>query len=141
MSRPVFSLALAAGLLACFLSSARADGYKREISYQNKQDLFYNFYEGPNPSGTATAMYVSPRPVPANVGHTYITYQPFMPHEYLYKHKRTHYSYGCGAGWSRSKIRYGTYGLYADHWWWIVKGERPQLPRPPISLGVGITVP
>lgn len=141
MSRPIFSLALAAGLLACSLSPARADGYKRAISYQNKQDLFYNFYEGPNPSGTATAMYVSPRPVPAYVGHTYITYQPFMPHEYLYKHTRTHYSYGCGAGWSRAKIRYGTHGLWADHWWWIVKGEHPSLPRPPVALGVGITVP
>jgi hypothetical protein len=99
--------------------------YKRVISYQSKQDLFYNAYEGPNPSGTATAMYISPRPVPPNVGHTYTTYQPFMPHEYLYRHTRSHYAYEPGAGWSRAKIRYRTHGLWLDHWWWIVKGDCP----------------
>jgi hypothetical protein len=86
-------------------------------------------------------MYVSPRPVPAYVGHTYITYQPFMPHEYLYKHTRTHYAYDCNAGWSRAKIRYGTYGLRADHWWWTVKGDRPNMAHLPLALGVGIVVP
>ena len=57
------------------------------ISYQDKRDLFANYYVGPQPSGTAAQMYVSPQPVPANVGHTYTTYQPLMPHEYpQYKH-------------------------------------------------------
>jgi hypothetical protein len=36
------------------------------------------------------ALYVSPRPVPPMVGHTYITYQPVMPHEYLYTHHRVY---------------------------------------------------
>lgn len=85
--------------------------YKRIISYQNKGDLFYNNYEGPQPSGTAAQMYVSPLPVPANVGHTYTTYQPFMPQEMMHHHCRTHYAHTPGAGWSRAKIRYGTSGL------------------------------
>jgi len=38
-------------------------------------DVFYNFY-------------VSPRPVPPRVGHTWITYPPFMAHEFLYRHHR-----------------------------------------------------
>ena len=45
----------------------------------------------PSPARTTTRraqMYVSPLPVPANVGHTYTTYQPFMPHEYTYSHQR-----------------------------------------------------
>jgi len=106
--------AIVAGLIAlCMGVEVRAtEGlYKRTISYQNKQDLFYNFYEGPNPSGVPVAMYPSPRPVPAFVGHTYTTYQPFMPHEYLYRHTRSHYAYTPGAGWTRAKIRYRTYGL------------------------------
>ena len=85
--------------------------WKRTISYQDKNDLFYNYQVGPNPSGTAAQMYVSPRPVPPHVGHTYTTYQPLMPHEYMYKHTRSHYAYQRGAGWSRSKIRYRTCGL------------------------------
>lgn len=118
--RPATIALLAVGLAAgaCGARQAHADGPKRTISYQSKQDLFYNYYEGPDPSGTATAMYVSPRPVPVHVGHTYTTYQPFMPHEYLYHHKRSHYAHVPGAGWSRAKIRYGTAGLRADHWWW-----------------------
>ena len=59
---------------------------KRQVSYQNQKDLFYNYYVGPAPSGTAAQLYVSPLPVPAFVGHTWITYQPLMPHEFLYGH-------------------------------------------------------
>jgi hypothetical protein len=146
MSIRISAMALvAAGLsAACFSQHARAtEGlHKRTISYQNKQDLFYNFYEGPNPSGVPVGMYPSPRPVPVNVGHTYTTYQPFMPHEYLYRHTRSHYAYNCGSGWSRAKVRYRTHGLWADHWWWIVKGERPHLPSPPPpGLGAAIVIP
>lgn len=85
--------------------------WQRVISYQDKRDLFANYYVGPYPSGTAAQMYVSPQPVPANVGHTYVTYQPLMPHEYLYKHTRSHYAYTPGAGWYRSKVRWRTRGL------------------------------
>jgi hypothetical protein len=118
MSIRVTTLALlVAGLAVASVAPAQAaEGlYKRTISYQNKQDLFYNFYEGPDPSGTTAAMYVSPRPVPVYVGHTYTTYQPFMPHEYLYAHTRSHYAHAPGAGWSRAKIRYRTGGLWLDH--------------------------
>ncbi len=55
-------------------------------------DVFYNFYVPPVPAGAAPGMgaqlYVSPRPVPPRVGHTWHTYPPFMPHEFLYKHRR-----------------------------------------------------
>ena len=114
--RPAALALLAVGLAACASATPprpMALG-SAVISYQDKQDLFYNFYEGPDPSGTAAAMYVSPRPVPAYVGHTYTTYQPFMPHEYLYRHTRSHYAHTPGAGWSRAKIRYRTYGLRLD---------------------------
>lgn len=88
---------------------------RRTISYQDKNDLFANYQVGPNPSGTAAQMYVSPLPVPPHVGHTYVTYQPLMPHEMLYSHHRTHYAYQRGAGWSRSKIRYHSHGLTFQH--------------------------
>jgi hypothetical protein len=102
-------------VLECMTSGnpARADeGWagRRRISMQAKNDLFYNYYVGPYPSGTAAQLYVSPMPVPSNVGHTWITYQPFMPHEYLYRHHRAYYTYNPGAGWTRTKVRYGTAG-------------------------------
>ena len=122
--RPAAIALVALGLVASALS-ARSHAWERTISYQSKQDLFYNFYEGPDPSGTAAGMYVSPRPVPAHVGHTYTTYQPLMPHEYLYKHTRSHYAHVPGAGWSRAKVRYRTHGLGIQHVWWELKGWMP----------------
>lgn len=53
-------------------------------------DLFYNYYVPGNPPAQ---MYLSPRPTPPLVGHTYITYQPLYPHEYLYHHSRSYYGY------------------------------------------------
>ena len=54
-------------------------------------DLFYNYYVPPGDAGDVGAqMYLSPRPTPPLVGHTYVTYQPLMPHELLYKHRRTY---------------------------------------------------
>jgi len=104
--------ALLAGSWLCGSDANAAEGrWKRSISYQSKNDLFANYQVGSSPCGAAAAMYVSPRPIPANVGHTYTTYQPLMPHEFMYKHKRSNYAHVPGAGWSRSKTRYSTYGL------------------------------
>jgi hypothetical protein len=95
----------------------RGDG-KRRISYQHQKDLFYNYYANPGPyNGAAAEMYVAPRPVPPFVGHTWVTYQPLMPHEFLYKHQRSYYTYNRGAGWRRTNVRYGTFGLRAQDWW------------------------
>lgn len=53
-------------------------------------NLFYNFYATP---GVPAAMYPAPHPTPANIGHVYYTYQPFLPHEFLYPHARTYYTF------------------------------------------------
>ena len=78
----------------------------------SSRDLFYNYYVGPagspNPYGAnaVAAMYPSPVPVPAWVGHTYITYQPLLPHEFLYAHKHYYYSEHPGGGQTTTKVRY-----------------------------------
>lgn len=104
----------AVGTLALTATDALAHGHgwegRRYVSEQRPNDLFYNYYVGPQPSGAAAGMYVSPLPVPANTGHTYTTYQPLMPHEMLYKHKRSYYSHHPGSGGTRTTVRYGTFG-------------------------------
>jgi hypothetical protein len=76
----------------------------RDRVYPNP-DLFYNYYVHSACGGYPAQMYVSPLPVPANVGHTYITYQPLMPHEFMYKHHRTyHQYYDGGRGLTRTKV-------------------------------------
>ena len=70
-------------------------------------DLFYNFYTQGNCNRTNAQMYISPIPVPPTVGHTYITYQPFMAHEMLYPHKdRFHNYYDGGRGMNHTKVHY-----------------------------------
>ncbi|HUT13323.1 MAG TPA: hypothetical protein VMY42_22740 [Thermoguttaceae bacterium] len=68
-------------------------------------DLFYNYYVPPGACGGVGAqLYVSPRPTPPLVGHTYVTYQPLMPHEFMYSHGRTYLRRNPGSGWTRTVV-------------------------------------
>lgn len=70
-------------------------------------DLFYNFFSQGNCNATNAQMYISPGPVPHFVGHTFNTYQPFYPHEYMYWHKnRYNNTYDNGRGLNRTKALY-----------------------------------
>ena len=59
-----------------------------------RPDLFYNNY-APQAScgGQPVSMYPAPHPTPPLVGHTYYTYQPLLPHEFLYPHRRVYHRY------------------------------------------------
>ncbi len=68
-------------------------------------DLFYNFYVPNNGGGVPAPLYVAPYPVPQVVGQSYYTYQPLMPHEFMYPHTRTyHRYYDSGRGLDRTKV-------------------------------------
>lgn len=71
-------------------------------------DIFYNYYQGPTAAGPGTPaqLYVSPRPTPPFVGHTYNTYPPLAPHEFLYHHHRTYYKHYRNGGFTSSHVRY-----------------------------------
>ena len=70
-------------------------------------DLFYNYFtQGYNNQANAQ-MYLSPMPIPPNVGHTFYTYQPFYPHHMMYAHKdRYHKYYDNGRGMNRTRASY-----------------------------------
>jgi hypothetical protein len=114
------STLLAIGVLSClWLTDAAAEHFQRlenlhnppvtcrEYQYGNP-DLFYNFYAPPNCGGMAAGMYPAPlSSIPPHVGHVYYTYQPLMPHEFLYKHHRTyHRYYNDGRGLTRTSVRW-----------------------------------
>lgn len=68
-------------------------------------ELFYNYYVPGTCGGMPVALYLAPQPVPPVVGHTYFTYQPFLPHELLYEHHRSyHRYYDNGRGLTRTHI-------------------------------------
>jgi hypothetical protein len=80
-----------------------------QYRFYGQPDLFYNYYAWPSCTGLGAELYLSPRPVPPHVGHTYITYQPLMPHEFMYHHHRTyHRYYNGGQGLNRTKVSYHT---------------------------------
>lgn len=56
-------------------------------------NLFAQYYTQPGASMVEAGMYNAPHWVPSNVGHTYYTYQPLMPHEMMYQHSRNYYNY------------------------------------------------
>src|SRR5262249_48992705 len=71
--------------------------------------LFYNFYVSGAPcpaTGLVPAqLYVSPRPPPPMVGHTYITSHPLLPHEFLYRHDRCYFTWhGMDGGLTCTKV-------------------------------------
>jgi hypothetical protein len=66
--------------------------------------LFANDYVGP--PGAPAQLYVSPRPAPPLVGHTWITYQALMPHELLYHHHRAYYRYYPNGGYSVTRVKW-----------------------------------
>lgn len=83
-----------------------------QYRFYGQPDLFYNYYAWPSCTGLGAELYLSPRPVPPLVGHTYITYQPLMPHEFMYHHHRTyHRYYNGGQGLNRTCVKYNTH-----HW-------------------------
>lgn len=70
-------------------------------------DLFYNYYVDSTCSQTGAQLYISPQPVPPHVGHTWVTYQPFYPDEYLYPHYHSYYRYyDGGRGMTRARAVY-----------------------------------
>jgi len=65
----------------------------------------FNYYVQPGQAGMVGAqLYVSPRPTPPVVGHTYVTYPPLDPHEFLYHHHRVYHTYNPGSGSTRTRV-------------------------------------
>lgn len=90
--------------------------YHQDPWRQTAPPLFQNYYAAPpacgpggsiNGMGSPAMLYVSPLPVPAYVGHTYVTNQAFMPHEYMYKHHRTYYRWhDRGGNYTKTTVRW-----------------------------------
>ena len=99
--RAQFSLCLAAAaLVICWANPqpAAADG---------PGQLFANYYvPAGSPAGVAAQMYPCPRPTPPLVGHTYVTYQPLAPQQFLYQHCDYYRTVNCDCSVTRTKVSY-----------------------------------
>ncbi len=101
----VWALGLAMSLLGG-MAQAQDGGFAPYNTYGG-HDLFYNYYTQGYANQANAAMYVSPVPVPPDVGHTFYTYQPLYPHEMMHWHyHRYHNYYDNGRGLNRTKVDY-----------------------------------
>jgi hypothetical protein len=104
-SRRLFGLAVVVVVCGCWLASpsqASAQSVHPPLSHP---ELFFNYYVPPHAyGGVGAQLYICPRPTPPLVGHTYITYQALMPHEFLYKHYRHYYRYHPGSGYTKTRV-------------------------------------
>ena len=99
--------ALAGGpCLALLLTIAGLSALTERAEAVQPPPIFSNYYVGGPPNGGVPAqLYLCPRPTPPYVGHTWITYQPLMPHEFLYHHHRNYYRYYSG-GYTQTRVRW-----------------------------------
>lgn len=98
--------------------------------------LFQNYYVPPDPNwGLGAQLYVSPRPTPPMVGQTYITYQPLMPHEFLYGHHRTYRRPNPDG--SVTRVRVGWQSTFFPHIPFLAEGKYHDQPRLPFAIGKG----
>ena len=99
------AIALAALLVAWGLDLDNSCQAQIITQHRASPDLFYNYYVPPGSCGGVPAqLYLSPRPSPPVVGHTYVTYPPFMPHEFLYPHHRVYWRNHSSGSWTRTSI-------------------------------------
>ncbi|MCE5267494.1 MAG: hypothetical protein LLG00_06370 [Planctomycetaceae bacterium] len=76
-------------------------------------DLFHNYYAPPaGYPGVGAKLYPCPRPTPPVVGHTYVTYQPLMPHEFLYPHHRVYKTTHPDASRTRTSVHWQGRGTW-----------------------------
>ena len=88
------------------LHEAPATGHAAHVT-PKPAILRYNYNAPTQGGGNPALIYPAPRQVPPIVGHTYNTYQPLMPHEFLYRHYRAyHHYYNNGMGFTRTSVRY-----------------------------------
>ncbi|MCA9102753.1 MAG: hypothetical protein KDA63_16455 [Planctomycetales bacterium] len=85
-----------------------------------------NYYAGTDPSA---ALYPSPRPTPPFVGHTYITYPVFAPHQYLYTHGHRYVrDNGCGDGSGTGGGGTTTTTVRWGHRWYPLRTQNEEFP-------------
>ena len=87
--------------------AARAEMVEAQPVQYGQPGLFHNHYVPAGSGQFATQLYVAPLSVPTNVGHTYYTYQPLLPHELLYDHQRSYHRYSNGGrGFNRTSVKW-----------------------------------
>ena len=106
---------LAAAVASWLICSAAAPATAGDW-YDFNNPLFSNYYVAAgSPAGVGAQLYVCPRPTPPLVGHTYVTYPPFAPDQFLYQHSDCYRRVNCDGSVTRTKICYSYRPMFCEH--------------------------
>lgn len=78
-------------LIACV--ALVSNSAQAQIEPGNYPNHLFAQYTTQGQGGLTAGKYIAPHPIPSNVGHSYRTYEPLMPHEMLYEHDRNYFNY------------------------------------------------
>ncbi len=81
-----------------------AHGHARAVDNHRVGDLFPSYWAPMAPGHLSAPLYVAPVPSPPYVGHTWVTYQPLYPHEYLHKHMKVYWRQNAQGGRTRTVV-------------------------------------
>jgi hypothetical protein len=81
----------AAVMMACV--ALVSNSAQAQIGAGNYPNHLFAQYTTQGQGGLTAGKYIAPHPIPSNVGHSYRTYEPLMPHEMLYEHDRNYFNY------------------------------------------------
>jgi hypothetical protein len=91
--------------MALGAADARAEDMDYSYSHMSPPGNYYVHPDGYQSVGAQ--LYLCPRPAPPLVGHTYITYPPLAPHEFLYHHHRVYWTNHADAPPTRTSVHWG----------------------------------
>jgi hypothetical protein len=84
----------------------RLGGYGAGMAGPPAHPLFHNYYTQGAADQANASLYLAPRSqIPGNVGHTYYTYQPLYPHQFLHTHT-DRYGHAYPGGYNSTKAHY-----------------------------------
>jgi len=90
-----------------FFPGATSQAQAARVRHSTAGDLVYIYCVPPvGYESVGAQMYPCPRPTPPQVVHTYITYQPLMPQEFLYRHHRVYKTQHADAPRTRTSVRW-----------------------------------
>ena len=98
---------LAAFVVVCEFDLAGDHQARAEKRARTADQMFYNYYVPPcGYPPTGAQLYVCPLPTPPLVGHTWVTYTPLSPHEFLWRHSRRYKRYHPDGKVTRVHVRW-----------------------------------
>ncbi len=98
------AIGLTTGMVMAWGTALAHEPARSDARNHRAGDLFPSYWAPAAPGAISAPLYVAPVPTPPYVGHTWVTYQPLYPHEFLYPHRKVIVRKNPQGGWTRVSV-------------------------------------